>query len=119
MIMNQTEIRATPQCCIGGTNFAVPFLIAAAANHEDRERYLGIRDLWRHYEVAHGRRQDEFWGFMFMEMITDPMLRQWVPEWVVQQYERANPFYKDAVTRIVACSEEREGGRQLNNKVLL
>ena len=33
-----------------------------------------------------------------MEMITDPMLRQWVPAWVVEQYERANPFYKEVLT---------------------
>ena len=33
-----------------------------------------------------------------MGMITDPMLRQWVPSWVVEQYERANPFYKEVLT---------------------
>ena len=100
MIMNQTEVHRTPQCCIGDTPFEVPFLIAGAANQEDRERYLGIRDLWRHFERTHGPRQDQFWGFMLMEMITDPMLRQWVPDWLVEQYERQNPFFREVLTAL-------------------
>jgi hypothetical protein len=32
-----------------------------------------------------------------MEMLIDPILYQWVPAWVVEQYERANPFFKEVL----------------------
>eukprot|EP00959_Pyramimonas_sp_CCMP1952_P361879 7578710-Pyramimonas_sp.AAC.1 len=48
-----------------------------------------------------------------MEMLTDPMLRQWVPAWVVEQCERANPFYKEVLGAIL------EGGGVRNNRELL
>ena len=54
---------------------------------------------------------------MLLEMITDPMLRQWVPEWVVEQYERANPYYKDSLTRALVGSEGLQ--RPLTNARLL
>ena len=36
-----------------------------------------------------------------MEMLVDPMLKQWVPSWLVEQYERANPFFREALTALV------------------
>ena len=40
---------------------------------------------------------------------SDPMLRQWVPEWVVEQYERANPFFREVLT---ALQVEWAGGKK-------
>ena len=51
--------------------------------------------------MAWGGQSDQYWGHMMMEMLTDPMLRQWVPAWVVEQYERANPFYKEVLGAIL------------------
>ena len=34
-------------------------------------------------------------------MLTDPLLLQWVPAWVVEQYERANPFFREALTVVL------------------
>ena len=45
-----------------------------------------------------------------MEMLTDPMLRQWVPEWLVEQYERANPFYREVLTSLQAENMGRNRG---------
>jgi hypothetical protein len=60
---------------------------------------LGVRDLYWKFEGVRDRRgADEGWGLALMEMLSDPMLRQWVPAWVVEQYERANPFYKEVLT---------------------
>ena len=56
--------------------------------------------IWQ-FDVEKGKRGcDDCWGLALMEMITDPMLRQWVPSWVVEQYERANPFYKEVLTAL-------------------
>ena len=32
-----------------------------------------------------------------MEMLTDVLLLQWVPKWVVEQYNRANPFFREVL----------------------
>ena len=32
-----------------------------------------------------------------MEMLVDPLLSTWVPDWVTEQYERANPFFRDVL----------------------
>eukprot|EP00959_Pyramimonas_sp_CCMP1952_P422126 8843007-Pyramimonas_sp.AAC.1 len=48
-----------------------------------------------------------------MEMLTDPMLRQWVPAWVVEQCERANPYYKEVLGPILEA-----GGASSSRKLL-
>ena len=40
------------------------------------------------------------WGMALMEMLTDPMLKQWVPTWVDEQYTRANPFFREVLTTL-------------------
>ena len=50
------------------------------------DRFLGVRDLY--LAVS-----DDDWGLALMEMLTDPVLVGWVPSWVVEQYERANPYF--------------------------
>ena len=61
------------------------------------DRHLGVRDLYDRFE---GRR-DTNWGFAMMEMLVDPVLSTWVPSWVVEQYERANPFFRRVLRRLV------------------
>ena len=34
------------------------------------------------------------WALALMEMVIDPMLLAWVPGWVVEQYERWNPYFR-------------------------
>ena len=36
-----------------------------------------------------------------MEMLVDPVLVQWVPEWVVEQYKRWNPKFAAALKRVL------------------
>ena len=62
-----------------------------------RRRSSGIwARVYMQFQEVEGARgeqgQGAGWALAFMEMLTDPMLRQWVPAWVVEQYERANPF---------------------------
>ena len=47
-----------------------------------------------------------------MEMLVDPMLVCWVPGWVREQYERANPFFRSVLKRL-------ESYHVSNNRVLL
>jgi hypothetical protein len=40
------------------------------------------------------------WGFALVEMLVDPVLRAWVPQWVVEQFERRNPGFWDVVAEV-------------------
>ena len=33
-----------------------------------------------------------------LEMLVDPVLLEWVPNWVVEQYERWNPFFRKCLS---------------------
>ena len=33
-----------------------------------------------------------------MKMLNGPVLRQWVPAWVEEQYTRANPYFREVLT---------------------
>ena len=112
LIQAQTEFRAVSDVCIGGTAFTEP-PIRAGPDAESTERYLGVRDLLALSERAFGADRDTVWGRLFMEMVTDPMLRQWVPHWVIEQYERANPFYKEVLTQLQADTSMRSNRRLL------
>ena len=58
----------------------------ASAAAPDLDRYLGVRELYGKFEGVRNRRgEEQGWGLALMEMLTDPMLRQWVPAWVVEQ----------------------------------
>ena len=35
-----------------------------------------------------------------MQMLVDPVLTTWVPSWVVEQYERANPFFQHVLRKL-------------------
>ena len=126
LIRAQKEVRATPEPCFGETEFEEPPAVADTTDAARRvltwrRRYLGVRDLWTKFEglqrTLQAKEEDRFWCLMLMEMITDPMLRQWVPEWVVEQFERANPYYKDSLTRALVGWQECP--RPLRNARLL
>ena len=64
-------------CFFGGTDFEQPLPNAAC---RAKDRFLGVRDLYVRFEgVADRRGWHEGWTLALMEMLTDPMLRQWVP----------------------------------------
>ena len=46
LIRRQTEVRAVPDVCIGGTPFVEPSVVAGP-NASQSERFLGVQDLWR------------------------------------------------------------------------
>jgi hypothetical protein len=108
--MAKTNVTALPTACFGATDLVQPPANAVAP---EEDRYLGVRDLYWKFEGVRDRRgADEGWGLALMEMLSDPMLRQWVPAWVVEQYERANPFYKEVLTVLLGQEIEK-------NKALL
>ena len=91
-------VKPVPAVFFGGTNFEDP---PANAASPDLDRFLGVRDLFMAFEgVRDGRGRDEGWTLALMEMLTDPMLRQWVPDWLVEQYERQNPFFREVLTAL-------------------
>ena len=127
LIREQKEVRATPEPCFGGTKFEEPPQVADAVDAASgrvltwRRRYLGVQDLFTKFEglqrTLQAEEGDRFWCLLLMEMITDPMLHQWVPEWVVEQFERANPYYKDSLMRALVGWQELP--RPLTNARLL
>ena len=115
MIEKQDPCRAVPRACWGGSVFETPPDIAGAPA-EQRARFLGVRDLWAKFEATHSAlAQDEFWALLLLEMITDPVLRQWVPAWLLELYERSNPFYKEVLTE--SQREENLSNRSLLKRV--
>ena len=64
---------------MGGTDFEEPL----------EGRYLGVADLYLKFDG-----KGNAWSMALVEVLTDPMLKQWVPAWVNEQYERANPFFR-------------------------
>ena len=59
-----------------------------------------------------------------MEMLVDPVLVAWVPCWVVEQYERWNPYFRDAVRSVCLRGDaadkqrRRDAGLPLKRDVL-
>ena len=37
------------------------------------------------------------WEYALMEMLVDPVLMEWVPAYIVEQYKRQNPFFTTAL----------------------
>ena len=104
---------------MGRTELKTPFL--ARDGGFDMGRYLGCQDLVAEFD---GR-----WGDALMEMLVDPVLVEWVPRHVREQYERWNPFFRrcldSALEEAVAAEQEaQEAGSVLprrfrNNAKLL
>ena len=77
---------------LGGTEFVAPLVVSGG---EDMTRFLGVSDLYAKFEGrAYGRRYVDGWALALLEMLVDPVLLAWVPKWVREQYERANPYFR-------------------------
>ena len=91
---------------LGGTLVKLPLLTVEGTF--DVSRFLGVQDL---VEAFEGK-----WGMALMEMLVDPVLSSWVPSWVVEQYERWNPFFRrcvdDAIRRGLPDDNERRARRR-------
>ena len=106
----------------GGTLFQAP---AVFAGFPLQDRYLGIRDLVHAFEGARrqevrwrrapdggalewfvkerkrGRGWKYGWSMALMEMLADPVLSEWVPAWVREQYFRWNPDFLDTLEKVL------------------
>ena len=100
---------------LGGTLLRVPTTHGGVESLLDR--HLGCQDL---YDAFEGERRHELvwadggwreqvtrrsvscgWAFALMEMLVDPLLCEWVPKWVVEQYERRNPHFREALASVL------------------
>ena len=50
-----------------------------------------------------------------MEMLVDPVLQEWVPAWVREQYHRSNPDLEDCLRKVLQDDSEY---RLCNRQVL-
>ena len=66
-----------PIACVGSTDLKVLFLTTDGTL--EAGRFLGVQDLVAEFD---GR-----WGGAMLEIMVDPILSEWVPNWVVEQYE--------------------------------
>lgn len=112
----------------GGTLFEAPRLLAGFPLEE---RFLGIQDLvqvfegprkqemrWRRQEAtgevecyAKERRRGSWkygWAMALLEMLVDPVLLEWVPAWVREQYHRWNPDFGDSLLKVLREDSERK-----------
>ncbi len=89
----ETVFRSSPERA--GANFGTVF--------------LGTSDLYRAFEGRQDTRgRPVGWGRALVEMLLDPVLSEWVPAWVVEQYDRWNPFFRAAVCELLLDVSERE-----------
>ena len=57
------------------------------------------------------------WAMALLEMLVDPMLMSWVPDWVHEQYERWNEFFRPCVRQAhETCREKTLVLRRLVDK---
>ena len=101
--ITQHDSKQPPCVYWGATKFTAPL---AHAGFEEADAHLGTRELYLKFDCENG------WGFALMEMLVDPMLVCWVPVWVREQYERANPYFRAVLKRLETC-------RVPNNRALL
>ncbi len=78
--------------CLGQTLFAPPWLGSDGKFHVGR--YLGIGDLIDAFEGK--------WADALMEMLVDPVLSEWVPIYVIEQYDRWNPYFRECLGKGLA-----------------
>ena len=103
----QRDVVAVDRVFWGATKFEHPFEHVVGAVRSELDEHLGVRDLFDKFE---GKR-DTNWGFAMMEMLVDPVLKTWVPDWVVEQYERGNPFFRRVLRRL--ARQRMASNRQL------
>jgi len=89
----------------------------AGAGGEDRDSYLGVDDLVMAFD---GKPQG--WALGLLEMLVDPVLYEWVPQWVVEQYVRWNPTFLETLAEVVrdaTCGDGKHGVSDKDNRSLL
>ena len=85
---------------LGWTELGDPFQVAG---FPDRDRFLGTQDLYTVFEGrTHGHQKIDGWCLGLMEMLVDPVLSTWVPKWVREQYERANPYFRRVFEKMLS-----------------
>ena len=106
-LRNAVKVKADPAVCYGCTPFVDEF---ANPMCPEEQQLLGTRSLYARFEGKRdGRGNDVGWTLALLEMLTDPMLLQWVPEWVVEQYERANPFFRETLKAVIEEGVQTNG----------
>ena len=82
--------------CVRGVLAAIDVAFVGATLFEERgaERYLGVFDLYGKFEAGASVSR---WCWALLEMLVDPLLSLWVPAWVREHYERANPYFADVL----------------------
>ena len=66
------------------------------------DRALGVQDLVMKFDGGRDRRGRETgWAMGLLEMLVDPYLLAFVPGWVVEQYERGNPFFRGSLRKVL------------------
>ena len=103
------QVGSLDRICSGATAFVDPPAVAGAPLED---RFLGIRDLYVKFE----RGTDDCWGLGLLEMLVDPMLSQWVPSWLIEQYDRCNPFFREVLASLVSMVSD---GKIKRNRMLL
>ena len=84
---------------LGWTNFEDPFQVGG---FREQDRFLGIQDFYTAFEGrTHGPRKVDGWSLGLLEMLVDPVLSTWVPKWVREQYERANPYFRRVLEKML------------------
>ena len=89
--------------------------------------HLGVQDLVAKFDTEAVDRKGRKlgWAMALMEMLVDPMLMCWVPDWAHEQHERWNPFFRpcvrqandtcaDETINLEELVEKRVGRRQLD-----
>jgi len=105
--MREGKVEPVDRRLWGETELTAPS-VHGGAPHLDR--FLGVRDLYS------AIKDDDGWCLALMEMLTDPVLACWVPGWVVEQYERQNPYFRHYVEKVLKEDRSKEGLR--NHEVL-
>jgi len=97
-VAGDERLKRKDELVLGHTPFATPWL--DRRGQFDVGRFLGIGDL---IEAFEGK-----WGEALMEMLVDPVLSEWVPLYVVQQYDRWNPFFRKCLQKGLERGSEAE-----------
>ena len=107
----------------------------AGGEPSELDRFLGTGDLYEAFETGGTRREIRWtegremprehetrrrpkycdWAYAMMEMLLDPVLKGWVPQWIVEQYDRRNPDFRKIVSKFV----REDPGQELTNRTLL
>ena len=83
---------------LGGTHFGSS---CEDYRPDDDHRFLGVHDLYTQFEGrSHGQDKVDGWVLALLEMQTDPVLVSWVPKWVREQYQRANPYFRRVLEKM-------------------